>query len=78
MPVVMCMSLAPFSTIALRSWCRLIPGPADCVIAFGASLNRFTTSEGWLVDWRRLVQVDDDLESLGRYVAPDAGVDIRT
>jgi thiamine pyrophosphate-dependent acetolactate synthase large subunit-like protein len=47
---------------------------ADCVIAFGASLNRFTTSEGWLVDGRRLVQVDDDVESLGRYVPPDAGV----
>jgi acetolactate synthase-1/2/3 large subunit len=47
---------------------------ADCVIAFGASLNRFTTAEGWLVDKRRVVQVDDDRQSLGRYVVPDAGV----
>ncbi|MTD53685.1 thiamine pyrophosphate-binding protein [Amycolatopsis pithecellobii] len=47
---------------------------ADCVIAFGASLNRFTTMEGWLVDKRRLVQIDDDRHSLGRHVVPDAGV----
>ncbi|WP_459981451.1 thiamine pyrophosphate-binding protein [Nocardioides sp. AN3] len=47
---------------------------ADCVIAFGASLNRFTTSEGWLVDGRRLVQVDDDVASLARHVVPDVGV----
>jgi thiamine pyrophosphate-dependent acetolactate synthase large subunit-like protein len=47
---------------------------ADCVIAFGASLNRFTTTEGWLVDDRRLVHVDDDPESLGRWVVPDAAV----
>jgi acetolactate synthase I/II/III large subunit len=47
---------------------------ADCVIAFGASLNFHTTTEGWLVDKRRVVQVDDDRHSLGRHVVPDAGV----
>jgi thiamine pyrophosphate-dependent acetolactate synthase large subunit-like protein len=47
---------------------------ADCIIAFGASLNRFTTSDGWLAEKRRLVQVDDDRRSLGRYVEPDVGV----
>ncbi|MGD9958094.1 thiamine pyrophosphate-binding protein [Nocardioides sp.] len=47
---------------------------SDCIIAFGASLNRFTTTEGWLVDGRRLVQVDADRHALGRYVDPDVGV----
>jgi thiamine pyrophosphate-dependent acetolactate synthase large subunit-like protein len=47
---------------------------SDCVIAFGASLNRFTTADGSLVEKRRLVQVDLDLRTLGRIVTPDAGV----
>jgi thiamine pyrophosphate-dependent acetolactate synthase large subunit-like protein len=47
---------------------------ADCVIVFGAGLNRFTTVDGSLVDGRSLVQVDDDPEALGRFVVPDAGV----
>jgi thiamine pyrophosphate-dependent acetolactate synthase large subunit-like protein len=47
---------------------------ADCVIAFGASLNRYTTADGSLVRKRRVVQVDDDRHALGRFVVPDAGV----
>jgi acetolactate synthase-1/2/3 large subunit len=47
---------------------------SDCIVAFGASLNRFTTTEGWLVDGRRVVQVDADRRSLGRHVLPDVGV----
>jgi len=47
---------------------------ADCVIAFGASLNRFTTSDGFLTEKRRVVQVDDDRQALGRYVVPDVAV----
>lgn len=47
---------------------------ADCVIAFGASLNFHTTTEGWLADGRRVVQVDDDRHSLGRHIVPDAAV----
>lgn len=47
---------------------------ADCVIAFGASLNRYTTSHGSLTEGRRLVQVDDDARSLGRFVVPDVAV----
>jgi len=49
-------------------------GAADCVVAFGASLNRFTTSDGFLVDGRSLVHVDSDPRSLGRHQTPDAGV----
>ena len=47
---------------------------ADCVIAFGASLNRFTTSDGFLTEKRRVVQVDDDRRALGRFVVPDVAV----
>src|SRR5579872_996361 len=31
-PVVMCMSLAPFSIIVLRSWCSVTLNSADCVM----------------------------------------------
>lgn len=47
---------------------------ADCVIAFGAGLNKYTTVDGSLVQGRRLIQVDDDRSALGRYVVPDVGV----
>ena len=39
---------------------------ADCVLAFGASLNRFTTYDGQLFPKARVVQVDADPEALGR------------
>lgn len=47
---------------------------ADCVITFGASLNRHTTVSGSLAEGRPLVQVDDDRRALGRFLAPDVGV----
>jgi len=47
---------------------------ADCVIAFGASLNRYTTAEGSLLAGRRLVQVDVEEAALGRRHEPDAVV----
>jgi thiamine pyrophosphate-dependent acetolactate synthase large subunit-like protein len=51
-----------------------IVAAADCVISFGASLNRFTTVDGSLVEGRPVIQVDDDPRALGRYVAPALGV----
>jgi thiamine pyrophosphate-dependent acetolactate synthase large subunit-like protein len=47
---------------------------ADCVIAFGASLNRWTTVEGGLLDGKRVVQVDRDPECLQRFQVVDAPV----
>jgi len=38
---------------------------ADCVVAFGASLNMFTTLNGALVEDKRVVQVDHDPTRLG-------------
>ncbi len=47
---------------------------ADCLIVFGAGLNRHTTVDGSLTEKCRVVHVDDDVRSLGRFVAPDAAV----
>ena len=47
---------------------------ADCVIAFGASLNVFTTDSGTLFKGKRLIQCDLDPARIGSTVAIDAGV----
>ena len=47
---------------------------SDCVIAFGAGLNRFTTSQGAFLTGKRVVQVDADPAAIGRNWAADAGV----
>ncbi|WP_375000682.1 thiamine pyrophosphate-binding protein [Aeromicrobium sp. CTD01-1L150] len=44
---------------------------SDCIIAFGASLNKYTTMGGELVSDVRLVQVDNDVTKLGWLVEPD-------
>jgi len=47
----------------------------DCVVAFGASFNRWTTSAGSLVKGKRIVQVDVDASRLGARVAVDVGIE---
>ena len=47
---------------------------ADCIIAFGASLNPYTLSHGAFAKGKRFVQVDSDAAQIGRYMIPDAGV----
>lgn len=48
---------------------------ADCIIAFGASLNHFTTRGGGLfAPGTPIVQVDVDPSAFGRYVPVRAGV----
>ncbi|MFR9804117.1 thiamine pyrophosphate-binding protein [Pseudonocardia sp. RS010] len=47
---------------------------SDCVIAFGASLNHYTTDRGWLRDQRAVVHVDIDPGQLGRFGAVTADV----
>lgn len=42
---------------------------ADTVVAFGASLNKWTTVEGSLLAGKRVVHVDDDPAALGRWTA---------
>ena len=47
---------------------------ADCVIAFGASLNFFTTDYQTLLAGKRVVHVDIDARHIDRHVTVDAGV----
>jgi acetolactate synthase I/II/III large subunit len=46
----------------------------DCVVAFGAGLNQYTTSKGEALPHAPLVQVDVRPEHLGRYHPVDVGV----
>jgi len=47
---------------------------ADCIIAFGASLNFWTTDRDALTEGRRVVQIDVDPAQLGRWSRIDVGV----
>ncbi|WP_029089775.1 thiamine pyrophosphate-binding protein [Brevibacterium album] len=49
-------------------------GEADCIIAFGASLNAYTTFHGEITDGRRVVQIDADPAAFGAYIPVDAAV----
>lgn len=40
---------------------------SDCLVAFGAGLNRYTLSMGAFAEGRSIVQVDLDLQALGRH-----------
>jgi acetolactate synthase I/II/III large subunit len=62
--------------------CGTLAGPialdtinrSDCVIVFGAGLNKWTTAEESLLDKKRVVHVDIDRESINRWGRADAGV----
>ena len=45
---------------------------ADCLLVFGAGLNRFTTVQGSYLAGKRVVQIDDDIRQLSRRINPDA------
>jgi acetolactate synthase-1/2/3 large subunit len=47
---------------------------SDCVIAFGAGLNRWTTAEGSLLDKKQVVHVDADAQSINRWAIADVGI----
>ena len=47
---------------------------ADCIVAFGASLNEWTTDHGKLFKGKRVIQVDTDAAAIGRTVHPDAAL----
>ncbi|MBF6620349.1 MAG: thiamine pyrophosphate-binding protein [Patulibacter sp.] len=54
---------------------RELIGQADCVIAFGATLNHFTSRGGTLFSPdATIVQVDLDERAFGRYVPTEVGV----
>lgn len=43
---------------------------SDCVVVFGASLNRWTTAEGSLMRDRTVIHVDHERSAVGRHVQP--------
>jgi len=47
---------------------------SDCLIVFGAALTALTTLKGELLDGKRIVQVDTDPASFGRYYPVDMGM----
>ena len=47
---------------------------SDCIVAFGASLNKWTTAEGSLVDGKKVVHVDSDRHALARHASLHVGV----
>jgi acetolactate synthase-1/2/3 large subunit len=47
---------------------------SDCVVAFGAGLNAWTTDSGALLRGKRVVHCDHDAAAIGRYAAADVAV----
>lgn len=47
---------------------------ADCIVAFGAGLNKYTLGHGSLLTAKRLIQVNLERSEVGRGVGPDAGI----
>jgi acetolactate synthase-1/2/3 large subunit len=47
---------------------------ADCVVAFGAGLNRYTTAMESLLEGKSVVQVDLDAARIGHFTSVDAAV----
>lgn len=45
---------------------------SDCIIAFGAGLNKFTSGHGAFLDRKRVILVADDTFTIGRDVIADA------
>lgn len=62
-----------FGTLATPAGSEVIHH-ADCVIAFGASLNRYTTHEGTLLNGKAVIQCDIEPRRIGASVPIDAGV----
>jgi acetolactate synthase I/II/III large subunit len=66
-------SIGVMGTVSTEKGSQVI-ADADCVIAFGASLNTWTTARNTLLTGKTVVQVDSDAECLGRTAAVSAAV----
>jgi acetolactate synthase-1/2/3 large subunit len=62
-----------FGTLSTDTGAQVI-SEADCVIAFGASLNAWTTARNGLLTNKSLVHVDSNFEHINRYSPVTAGV----
>jgi acetolactate synthase-1/2/3 large subunit len=66
-------SVGVMGTVSAEKGSQVI-ADADCIIAFGASLNTWTTSRNTLLAGKAVVQVDTDAACLGRTAAVAAAV----
>jgi acetolactate synthase I/II/III large subunit len=66
-------SIGVMGTVSTEKGSQVI-ADADCVIAFGASLNTWTTARNTLLAGKAVVQVDSDAACLGRNAAVAAAV----
>ncbi len=67
------LDLGVCGTVSSQASAEVI-GEADCLVVFGAGLNRYTTSYGSLLDGKTVIQVDADPQAFGRWYAVDVGV----
>lgn len=65
--------LGVFGTLSTPAAAEVIAS-SDCVIVFGAGLNRFTTSRGGYLDGRRVIRVDTNPLELSHRWLPDAAL----
>ncbi len=47
---------------------------SDCIIAFGAGLNKWTTAEGSVLEKKQVIHVDLERESINRFSPSDVGI----
>lgn len=47
---------------------------SDCIVAFGASLNKYTAALGSLTTKKRIIQVNPHQEEIGQYTSFEAGL----
>jgi acetolactate synthase-1/2/3 large subunit len=66
-------SIGVMGTVSAEKGSQVI-ADADCIIAFGASLNTWTTSRNTLLAGKAVVQVDSDAACLGRTAVVAAAV----
>jgi acetolactate synthase I/II/III large subunit len=65
--------LGVFGTVSTPQATEAIMG-ADCIIAFGAGLNFHTTAQGSFLDGKRVIQIADRADDLGRGAIADVAV----
>lgn len=66
-------NIGVFGTVSSSPALELI-GESDCIVAFGASLNQYTTAQGALIREKRVVQVDSDPSQIARRYPVDVPV----
>ncbi|GKY89960.1 thiamine pyrophosphate-binding protein [Sinisalibacter aestuarii] len=66
-------ALGVYGTVSTAQASEAILG-ADCLIAFGAGLNFHTTAQGSFIEGKRVIQVADRAQDLGRGAVADVAI----